>query len=207
MVRKLIVCMAVLVLAVVLSACGTVAVPVWSQESQATQAALAVTAEHLTEIAPTATPTDVPTATPLPTEPPTATPVPPTEAPTTEAPTATPVPPTEAPAAGPALPGDPENGKVLFNEQQEEVNFACATCHYVDREEQLIGPGLLNVAEWAEQNIPDQTPEEYIHNSIVNPGAYVVSGFPDGLMPTTYSQVFTEEEINDLVSYVLTLKG
>ena len=71
----------------------------------------------------------------------------------------------------------------------------------------VIGPGLLNVSDWAAQNIPDQTPEEYIRTSIINPSAYVVSGFPDGLMPKTFSEIFTEQEINDLVSYVLSLKG
>ena len=192
MTRKLVVHLTLLTLALLLAACGTVAQPVWSEQSKATEAALVATDAHLTEIAPTATPTSLP----------------PTATFTPEPPTATPVPPTAAPAAASAaLPGDPENGKVLFNTQQEAVNFACATCHYVDRTEQLIGPGLLNVADWAAKNIPDQTPEEYIRTSIINPGAYVVAGFPDGLMPKTFSEIFTEQEINDLVSYVLSLKG
>jgi mono/diheme cytochrome c family protein len=208
MTRKLVVHLTLLTLALLLAACGTVAQPAWSEQSQATAVALAATDTHLTEIAPTITPTSLPPTATFTPEPPTATPVPPTATFTPEPPTATPVPPTEAPAAaGAALAGDPENGKVLFNAQQEAVNFACATCHYVDRAEQLIGPGLLNVADWAAQNIPDQTPEEYIRTSITNPSAYVVAGFPDGLMPKTFSEIFTEQEINDLVSYVLGLKG
>jgi mono/diheme cytochrome c family protein len=54
--------------------------------------------------------------------------------------TATPLPPTEAPAVEEsATTGDPANGQVLFNTFQPAASFACATCHYVDREDQLIG--------------------------------------------------------------------
>ena len=65
--------------------------------------------------------------------------------------TATPLPPTEAVAAEEsATTGDPANGQVLFNTFQPAASFSCATCHYVDREDQLIGPGLLNVSIRAE---------------------------------------------------------
>lgn len=47
---------------------------------------------------------------------------------------------------------------------------------------------------------------EYIRTSIVDPSAYVVPGFPDMLMPHSYAEIFTEEEIDDLVAYLLTLQ-
>ena len=43
------------VFGLLMAACGSVATPVWSELAQGTQAALAATADHLTEIAPTAT--------------------------------------------------------------------------------------------------------------------------------------------------------
>lgn len=46
---------------------------------------------------------------------------------------------------------------------------------------------------------------EYLHTSIIDPSAYVVPGFPDDLMPKTYSGIFTEAEIDNLVAYLLTL--
>lgn len=191
--------------ALLIAACGSVATPVWSEQAQATQAALAATAEHLTEIAPTATPLP-PTATPTPV-PPTATPVPPTATPTIEPPTATPLPPTETPApAAQVVAGDVENGRALFNEVRSEVNFACVTCHYPDREDQLIGPGLLNVSARAETRVAGETAAQYLYQSIVAPGAYVVEGYPDGLMPQIYAQIFTEEQIQDIIAYLYTLK-
>lgn len=55
---------------------------------------------------------------------------------------------------------------------------------------------------------PTRTLEEtvaYLHTSIVDPSAYLVPEFPDGLMPQVYKDVFTEDEINDLIAYLLTL--
>lgn len=194
--------------AMLLAACGTVATPEWSADAQATRVAQVATAEQMTALAPTATPTQPPTATPLPTQPPTPTPPPPTPTPTLEPPTATPVPPTETPAAdGMAVigQGDPVNGKVLFETLRAEVNFACATCHYVDKEDRLIGPGLKGVSQRATQRKSDLTPPEYIYESIVHPGAYVVPDYPDGLMPQVYADLFTDQQLFDLVAYVMSL--
>lgn len=111
--------------------------------------------------------------------------------------------PTAQPPA--ALPGDPANGQVLFNDLQPEAGFSCATCHRVDSEDKLIGPGLLNVSEHAEHFPAGQKAEDYIRSSITDPSGYVVPDYPDMLMPRIYTEIFTEQEINDLVSYVLTL--
>jgi len=203
---KMLIRLGLAITGLMLAACGTVATPVWSEQAQETQVALAATSEHLTAIAPTVTPAP-PTNTPLPeptatTVPPTATPVPPTEVPTE-----TPIPPTATTeAAAQTVSGDPANGEALFNEMRAEVNFACVTCHYPNQEAQLIGPGLLNIATRAETRVAGETAYEYLHQSIVDPGAYVVEGYPDGLMPRTYAEVFSEEQINDLIAYLFTLK-
>jgi cytochrome c2 len=186
------------------AACGTVATPVWSEQAQGTQAALAATSEHETAVAPTATATTEPTTTP--TGAPTATSQPASATPT-EPPTETSVPPTETPApvaAGPA--GDAAHGQELFETFVEQVSFACNTCHHVDSEDRLIGPGLLNISTRAETRVEGQTAEEYIHNSIVNPSAFVVPDYPDGLMPQVYADIYSEEDIQDIIAYLFTLK-
>jgi mono/diheme cytochrome c family protein len=108
-------------------------------------------------------------------------------------------------SAAAALPGDPANGQVLFNELQPEAGFACATCHRVDSEERLVGPGLLNVSAHVTHRPVGQDAVTYLHTSIVDPGAYVVPDYPDMLMPRVYELIFTGQEINDLVAYLLTL--
>ena len=120
--------------------------------------------------------------------------------------------------------GDPENGQVLFTTIIPQTGFACSTCHRVDSSETLIGPGLLNIADPGhdpslhEHGDSDheatETPQiertmdevvDYIRTSIVHPGEFVVPGFPDLLMPQIYEQVFSEQEINDLIAYLITL--
>lgn len=187
-----------------LGACGSIATPVWSDQAKGTEAALVATADHLTAIAPTATliPTDLPTSVP------TATAVPPspTSAPT-DIPTETAVPATTTPQPAAMVNGDPAKGKEYFNTVRSEVNFACATCHYVDSETLLIGPGLLNVSVRTASRVPGQSAYEYIHTSIVNTGAFIVPSFVDGLMPKTYKDLWTEAQINDIIAYLYTLKG
>lgn len=203
---------AILAATLFVAACGTIATPVWSEQAEETRVALAVTNEYMTSVAPT----PLPTATPRPTETPIPSPTPiPTATPTPE-PTATS---TAAPTTPPVIaagggdpfvydgPGDVAAGDALFHEMRAEVNFACSTCHYVDQDIQLIGPGLLNVVERVEGHGTGETPQEYILHSIIEPSAYVVEGYPDALMPQVYATIFTEQQIEDLVAYVMSLRN
>lgn len=102
--------------------------------------------------------------------------------------------------------GDPANGEALYNEMQAAAGFACSTCHFPNQETQLIGPGLLNISTRAETRVPDQSAYDYVHTSIVDPSAHLVEGFPDNLMPKVYGEIFTEEQVNDIIAYLFTLK-
>jgi cytochrome c2 len=100
--------------------------------------------------------------------------------------------------------GDPLKGKQLFNAFQPAAGIACITCHRVDSEERLVGPGLLDVGHRVERRMPDMSTVEYLHQSIVNPSAYVVEGYAD-LMPKNWGNIFSEAQIDDLIAYLLTL--
>jgi hypothetical protein len=127
--------------------------------------------------------------------------------------------------------GDPAKGEILFNTYRPEVGFACSICHRTDSPERLVGPGLqgtvspghdhamhggdmamdmeleMTEAEMIMDNMRFTDPGGYVRTSILNPGVFVVPGFLDNLMPKTYVEVFTMDEINDLVAYVLTLSN
>lgn len=196
-----------------LAACGAVATPEWAAEVQETQVALAATAEHLTAIAPTAPPTSTPSATPIPPTatlvPPTATPEPATNTPEAAAATSTPTPILQQ-AAAETVSGDPVRGDQLFHEMKPQVGFACATCHNPLAVTRLIGPGLQGIGERAAARVEGESAVEYLHNSIVNPNAFIsppdaTGPYPENLMPMTYAQVLSEQDINDIIAYLLTL--
>ena len=210
MVRRI---LPLITLALILAACGTVATPVAQQSIDETRIAQAATAAQETADAPTVPPTETPL-------PPTATPIPPTA--TLVPPTATSLPVTDIPEPTEASTevtdvesgsgataftgdGDPALGEELFNTFIAEANFACATCHLPNSEEQLIGPGMLNVSVRAATRVEGESAEEYIRNSILHPSDFVVEGFPDMLMPQVYADVFNDEQLDNLIAYLFTL--
>jgi hypothetical protein len=49
------------------------------------------------------------------------------------------------------------------------------------------------------------TAEQYLLESIVNPSAYLVTGFQP-VMPANYGQTLTAQETADLIAYMLSIK-
>ena len=62
------------------------------------------------------------------------------------------------------------------------------------------------LATRAQTRVAGMSAADYIHQSIVEPNAYVVEPFAEGLMYQNYGTDLTEQEINDLVAYTLTLE-
>jgi cytochrome c oxidase subunit II len=44
---------------------------------------------------------------------------------------------------------------------------------------------------------------EFIHTSIVDPNAEITEGFQAGLMPETYSDQLSPEQLDDLVAFLV----
>ena len=95
--------------------------------------------------------------------------------------------------------GDPDvaAGKALFEKTVLEGNAGCVTCHSREPNKTIVGPSLAGIASKG---------EDFIRESIVNPDADVTEGFPAGTMPPDYGQKLSEEQINQLVKYLMTLK-
>lgn len=102
--------------------------------------------------------------------------------------------------------GDPERGRQLFFEQVPGKNTGCRLCHSLNPGERRVGPSLAGIATRAETRVPGMSAREYLYQSIVEPDAYVVPGYPAGVMPPNYRELLTEEDIQDLVAFLLTLK-
>ncbi len=110
---------------------------------------------------------------------------------TTTAPTTAPSPKPPAPSAG-----DAAAGKQLFTSQ------GCTACHTFTPAGSAgtVGPNLDHLAADVRKANRGSL-EQYATESIEDPGAYVVPGYPDGVMPTTFASL-GDKKIADLVAFL-----
>ena len=101
---------------------------------------------------------------------------------------------------------DPVAGEQLYYETASGVNAGCRICHSLEKDEVIIGPSFYGIANRAGDRVPGLTAEEYLHQSIVEPNAFIVPGFPEGQMIQNFGKILTEEEINDLIAFLMTMK-
>jgi mono/diheme cytochrome c family protein len=105
-------------------------------------------------------------------------------------------------------PGDPAAGASLAE------NLGCSGCHVLS----TVGPAWMaqgdepGIGTRASARIGQDdyagdatTPEEYLVESILVPGAYIVPGFESVQMPTNYGERLSAQQLSDLVTYLLGL--
>jgi mono/diheme cytochrome c family protein len=106
--------------------------------------------------------------------------------------------------------GNVERGKQLV------LNRGCLACHGQgagigpDWQDSEYGPGIgergaLRIAQ-EDYTGRAQTPEQYLFESIVQPGVYVVEGFPGGLMPDAFGDLVKAQELSDILAFMMTIK-
>lgn len=110
--------------------------------------------------------------------------------------------------------GNPEAGEELFNSQ---FRTFCVECHTLDGRTHRPGPTLLGMSDVAGRRVPGLSAVEYVRQSMVAPQAYIVAGFEDAPKQMEIYTIaepdengrmekftLTEEELNDLIAFVLT---
>jgi mono/diheme cytochrome c family protein len=107
-------------------------------------------------------------------------------------------------SAGASVPPTPTPDPLVVQGQQV-FNARCATCHALVPDTIIIGPSLAGVATRAETRVEGLTADEYIQLSILRPGDYIVEGFSN-VMITNFAKELTNEDMNALVAFLLTLK-
>lgn len=101
--------------------------------------------------------------------------------------------------------GDPINGQVLYNNE-----LACAGCHETGGG--VVAPhteGTYTRIEETRLNDPllaDYTIEQYLVESIVQPGAYTVPNYQPA-MPTYFGQTLTLQQLADLIAFLESQDG
>jgi mono/diheme cytochrome c family protein len=109
----------------------------------------------------------------------------------------------------PILGQTPEDkGRGVFLQQ------GCGSCHAIEGNSAavgIVGPDLTNIAVDGATRIDGYSAEEYIRESILDPAAYIAPECPTGpcteptLMPLNFSEKISEEQLNNLVTYLLAL--
>lgn len=109
---------------------------------------------------------------------------------------------------GDSTSGDPDRGEALYHQTTIGPNAApgCATCHSLELGKTLVGPSHAGIATRAASVVPGMSAEDYLRESIVTPDVHVSEGFTAGVMYQNYGKDLTEQEIKDLVAYLMTLK-
>jgi cytochrome c oxidase subunit 2 len=82
------------------------------------------------------------------------------------------------------------------------ASSGCGSCHTFRPagSKGTIGPDLDNLAANAKQ--AGQPLDAYVKQSIVEPDAYVVPGYQKGVMPSTFGQTLSAQQIDGLVKYL-----
>jgi len=117
--------------------------------------------------------------------------------------------------AGCGTGGDPEAGERLYTSLTIGRADApgCITCHSLEPGEIKVGPSHAGVARRAAKVVQQAdytgsatSAEDFLRESILDPNAFVESGFVPGVMYQAYSSTLTDGQLADLVAFLLTLK-
>lgn len=95
---------------------------------------------------------------------------------------------------------DPEHGRELT------VQYGCTACHALEEGVNVVGPSWYNIGAIAATRVPDESAALYLYHSIVQPNQHVVEGFLPNLMPQSYQDQLSEQELADMIQYLLTLQ-
>ncbi len=104
--------------------------------------------------------------------------------------------------------GNVANGEKLYKQPVIGKSSApgCNTCHSLDEGVVLVGPSHAGMGTRAATAVSGQSAEDYLRESITNPNAHVTEGYAQGVMYQNYGTDLTEQEINDLVAFLMSLK-
>ena len=102
--------------------------------------------------------------------------------------------------------GDIAAGEELFNQHVDGVSHSasCSTCHSLDGRNSPDAPTLAGISAAAADRVAGMSDVDYLRSSIVDPSAFKVSGEWRGGMPPQYPDLFSEDQINNLIAFLLT---
>lgn len=103
------------------------------------------------------------------------------------------------PSATPTLTPLESQGRRVFESY-------CSRCHASSGETVIVGPSLAGIATRGDQRIEGMDAPAYIRDSIEDPTAFTVPGFPEGVMPSDLKDELSSDELDAVIAYLLILK-
>jgi mono/diheme cytochrome c family protein len=101
---------------------------------------------------------------------------------------------------------DAAAGEALFSSAIIGTQAGCITCHSLTPDEVIVGPSMAGISSRAGSAVSGQSAEEYIRESILTPDAHLVEGFPAGTMPQVWGDELSDEQLNQIIAYLMTLE-
>jgi mono/diheme cytochrome c family protein len=102
--------------------------------------------------------------------------------------------------------GPAKEGETLFAQTVIGTQAGCITCHSLDAGVTIVGPSMAGIASRAGSAVAGQSAEDYLRDSILNPNAHLVDGFPADTMPNVWGTELTGDQVDALIDYLMTLK-
>jgi cytochrome c551/c552 len=95
--------------------------------------------------------------------------------------------------------GDAAAGKAVF------ASNGCASCHTFKPASATgtIGPNLDSAPASDAKADGNMDLTKFIHESIVDPDAYIAKGYSKGIMPTNFGSSLSSKQVNDLVAFIV----
>jgi mono/diheme cytochrome c family protein len=104
-------------------------------------------------------------------------------------------------------PGPEEESDPVARGQRVYLDTGCGGCHTIEGlSAGTVGPKQTNIGSVAATRVAGMSAEEYITQSVLDPSAYVVDGYPDNVMPKNYSELLEPNQLADLVAFFLSLE-
>jgi len=88
-------------------------------------------------------------------------------------------------------------GQKLYAQAVLGAQAGCSTCHSLDGST-IVGPSM--------QGVGGRLSADEIRTSILDPDAALSEGFTAGLMPPVWSDELSDEQVDQLVAYLSSLK-
>ncbi len=102
-----------------------------------------------------------------------------------------------------SISGDVQRGSDIFS---HGINDAppCVTCHARTQGMFSIGPTMQGISQRAGDRVEGLSIDDYLHQSILEPSAFIVPGFRSIMYPD-YADHFSAQDVADLIAYLKTL--